>query len=170
MLGSYALLVVAATSPLLGYQPNIVFVQTDDQDVEIGGLTPMPKLRQLVGDEGATMKHWYVNTPVCCPSRTETLSGRYHHNMRDGPGKEWERLDCGDEPVGEPHKCGCMRMNCSRTFEQQTYGNYLQSAGYTTAYFGKYLNPPAMVGRAESNAGIKRMRMQLLLVSVCCDD
>jgi len=35
-------------------------------------------------------------------------------------------------------------MNCSRTFEQQTYGNYLQSAGYTTAYFGKYLNPPAM--------------------------
>ena len=37
-----------------------------------------------------------------------------------------------------------MRMNCSSTFEEQTYASYLQRAGYVTAYFGKYLNPPAM--------------------------
>ena len=70
-------------SPPLGYQPNVVFIQTDDQDVEIGGLTPMTRLRSLVGEAGASMQHRYANTPVCCPSRTETLSGRYHHNMRD---------------------------------------------------------------------------------------
>jgi hypothetical protein len=29
-------------------------------------------------------------------------------------------------------------------FESSTYGNLLQNAGYITAYFGKYLNPPAM--------------------------
>ena len=97
----------------------------------------MPKLRSLIGEEGATMRHWYVNTPVCCPSRTETLAGRYHHNVRDGPGEEWGRSNCGDEAVGKPHTCGCMRVNCSSIFEQQTYGAYLQQAGYATAYFGK---------------------------------
>ena len=37
-----------------------------------------------------------------------------------------------------------MRMNCSSTFEEQTYAHYLQRAGYKTGYYGKYLNPPAM--------------------------
>jgi N-acetylglucosamine-6-sulfatase len=27
-------------------------------------------------------------------------------------------------------------------FEGQTYANYMKQAGYTTGYFGKYLNPP----------------------------
>ena len=100
-----------APRPPLGFQPNIIFIQTDDQDVEIGGLTPMPKLRSLLGERGASLRHWFVNTPVCCPSRTETLSGRYHHNMRDAPGQEWSNLHCGgDEAVGKPHACGCMRM------------------------------------------------------------
>ena len=44
--------------PPLGYQPNIVFIITDDQDVEIGGLEPMPKLRRLLGDAGATLAHF----------------------------------------------------------------------------------------------------------------
>ena len=35
--------------PLLGFQPNIVFILTDDQDVEMGGLEPMPKARALLG-------------------------------------------------------------------------------------------------------------------------
>jgi arylsulfatase A-like enzyme len=39
-----------------------------------------------------------------------------------------------------------MRMNCTtEAWEKTNYANDLQSAGYTTAYFGKYLNPPAMV-------------------------
>ena len=38
-----------------------------------------------------------------------------------------------------------MRMNSTiDSFETAHYGNLLQRAGYTTAYFGKYLNPPAM--------------------------
>ena len=41
----------------------------------------------------------------------------------------------------------CMRMNISSfgAFETQTFASHLQQAGYTTVYFGKYLNPPAMV-------------------------
>ena len=117
---------------------------TDDQDVELDSLDAMPKLRSLVAEQGASHRHWYANTPVCCPSRTETLSGRYHHNIRDDPGPEWHLNGCGDEAVGQEHPCGCMRVNTSRVFEDHHYGDYLRAAGYYTGYFGKYLNPPAM--------------------------
>ena len=84
---------------------------------------------------------------MCCPSRSEYLSGRYHHNIRD------DRFEAnpdgsachGDEAVGSPHPCGCMHVNSTTAvFEGLTYANYMQQAGYTTGYFGKYLNPPAM--------------------------
>ena len=76
----------------------------DFPQVELDSLTAMPKLGRLVGSAGASHAHWYVNTPVCCPSRTETLSGRYHHNVRDRPGPEWDISGCGDEAVGQEHK------------------------------------------------------------------
>jgi len=31
-------------------KPNIVYIMTDDQDVELGGMTPMPKTQHLLGD------------------------------------------------------------------------------------------------------------------------
>ena len=107
----------------------------------------MPKTHALLVDHGASFSHAYVNTPVCCPSRSQTLTGRYAHNLRDAapfhpapPGRM-----CGDEPVEAPsHPCGCMRMNCSAAFEAENYATYVQRAGYHTGYFGKYLNPPAI--------------------------
>jgi hypothetical protein len=51
---------------------NILFVMTDDQDVELGGLTPMPKMRERLGEQGAVGEAFYIATPICGPSRTET--------------------------------------------------------------------------------------------------
>merc|ERR1719178_313982 len=62
-------------------KPNIVFILTDDQDIELGGLTPMNKTRELLGSQGAVGDAFYIATPICCPSRTETLSGRLYHNV-----------------------------------------------------------------------------------------
>jgi N-acetylglucosamine-6-sulfatase len=130
-------------------RPSIVLLMTDDQDVEFGGLTPMKHLNSLVGEAGVSASHYYVNTPICCPSRSQMLTGRYAHNIRDSHFEPFPdgAKDCGDEPVESQNvgKCGCMRMNCSQPFEKDTYANHLQRAGYETAYFGKYLNPPAMV-------------------------
>jgi len=148
---------------------NIVLILTDDQDVVLNAqldapLGPMAQTKALLQDQGAFGVAAYVNVPICCPSRANMLSGRYAHNLRDGRYEPFPRnpLDpsgvdtgvgtCGDEAVealtGKPLPCGCMRMNISSYggFENSTFAPRLQrEAGYATAYFGKYLNPPAMV-------------------------
>ena len=77
-------------APLLGFQPNIIFILTDDQDRllgttsdydTLGPLAVMPQLRKGLMNEGAVIDNFFVNTPICCPSRTEFLTGRYFHNV-----------------------------------------------------------------------------------------
>ena len=60
-----------------GTVPNVVVIIADDQDVLLGGETPIPQTRALVADAGVRLTNFMVATPVCCPSRTEFLTGRY---------------------------------------------------------------------------------------------
>ena len=41
-------------------RPNIVYIMTDDQDVELGGMRPMPQARKLLGEAGAVGGHFYI--------------------------------------------------------------------------------------------------------------
>ena len=43
---------------------------------------PMRRTQELVADAGATATNWFAHTPVCCPSRSQLLTGRYFHNLR----------------------------------------------------------------------------------------
>merc|ERR1719399_1034900 len=70
-------------------KPNIVWFLTDDQDQVLGasfpltsGATPMPKTKKLMQDEGMYAENWYIHTPICSPSRSELLTGRYFHNIK----------------------------------------------------------------------------------------
>jgi N-acetylglucosamine-6-sulfatase len=101
-----------------------VWVLTDDQDIELGGLTPMKQTRELLGALGAVGEAFYVNTPICCPSRTEYLSGRMYHN------------------VLSPDLGGCMHVNQTLHIFNPEYGLFpmMQKAGYRTGGFGKIIN------------------------------
>ena len=109
------------TSAAASELPNIVYVMTDDQDVELGGLTPMKNVRELLGSQGAVGEAFYIATPICCPSRTETLSGRLYHNVLT------DDLD------------GCMHVDSTKYIFNHSSSLFpqLQSAGYITGGFGK---------------------------------
>ena len=71
--------------------PNIVWFLTDDQDQMLGasfpptapgGATPMPKTKAKMADMGVTATNFFIHTPICCPSRSELISGRYFHNIK----------------------------------------------------------------------------------------
>ena len=49
----------------------------DDQDVEIGGWNPMKQTQALLQKNGGLLTNWRIHTPICSPSRSETVSGRY---------------------------------------------------------------------------------------------
>ena len=102
-------------------KPNIVYVMTDDQDVELGGMTPLKQVRELLGEQGAVGESFYIATPICCPSRTETLSGRLYHN------------------VLTDNLRGCMHVDQTKYIFEHSSSLFpqMQSAGYLTGGFGK---------------------------------
>ena len=107
--------------------PNIVWFLTDDQDQKLGGsfpqhngVGPMPKAKALLADKGATATQWFIHTPICCPSRSELVSGMYFHNLKGTQG-------------------GCMHIDENKV-NNQTFALYLHQRGYTVGMFGKYLN------------------------------
>jgi len=104
--------------------PNILFIMTDD--LAWPELAAMPRTLDLIGDRGATFERYLVNVSLCCPSRVTTLRGQYAHNTGIRKNSGYPRFAFG--------------------LEADTIATRLQSAGYRTALFGKYLNGYADLG------------------------
>ena len=104
-------------------RPNILFVLTDDQDVD--SVAEMPTLDSRLVEKGTTFDRAFATTALCCPSRTSILRGQYAHNHL-----VWGNL----APEG-----GFRRFQ-QEDLEGSTVATWLDEAGYHTGYMGKYLN------------------------------
>jgi len=111
-------------------QPNIVWFLTDDQDQMLGGSFPqlnghgpMPKTKELMAQKGATAERFYIHTPICNPSRSELLSGRYFHNIKM-TATPWANMHVNETL---PHNHSFMRV-------------LHDQGGYSTGLFGKFMN------------------------------
>ncbi len=109
-------------------RPNIVFILTDDLDIEYPNnswIDHFPRLKSLLADQGTTFKNSFVSLSLCCPSRTSMLRGQYAHNTEiftnSAPGGGFQKAH--DEGL-----------------ENSTFATWLHGAGYRTILIGKYLN------------------------------
>jgi arylsulfatase A-like enzyme len=113
-------------------RPDIVVIQTDDQTLQdlytfytnpltgqISAVMPNT-LTQLVG-QGISFNRYYVSNPLCCPSRTSMLTGRYSHN---------NGVLTNFFPSGGFYKFDL----------QNNLAVWLHNAGYKTSHAGKFLN------------------------------
>ncbi len=112
--------------------PDVVVIQTDDQtlsdlyatytDPTTGAVSAvMPNTLNLIASQGIKFNRYYVSNPLCCPSRTTMLTGRYSHNTG---------VLTNFFPSGGYYK-----------FDQQNnLAVWLQRAGYKTSHVGKFLN------------------------------
>ena len=110
-------------------RPNIIFILSDDQRWDttddthalVPGEDIMPGLRSELGGSGLEMVNAFMTTPLCCPSRSSILAGQYSHTtgVYTNTGENGGADDFDDSV---------------------SIGTILQSAGYRTAFHGKYMN------------------------------
>jgi arylsulfatase A-like enzyme len=143
LLAAAALTAAAAPAAAQTQKPNVIVIETDDQDA--ASMKVMEKTNRLIGAAGATFDNNLVSFPLCCPSRATFLTGQYAHN---------NGITSNDPPTGG-----------YQVFENiNALPVWLQGAGYYTALVGRYLNhygktnpaeiPPA--GASGTRASIRR--------------
>ena len=126
-------LLSTAKSILAQERPNIILLFSDDAgfaDFGFHGSTtmPTPNLDKLAA-QSIRFRQAYVSDPTCGPSRAGLITGRYQQRFgfeeNNVPGFMSEVSAADDAQMGLPEG-------------EKTMGDYLQSLGYRTAFFGKW--------------------------------
>ena len=94
---------LAMPAVLSQQQPNIILILSDDQDLMMNSTHPayMPNVNKWIVDQGLSVDYFTACTSLCCPSRTNLMTGRLTHNTN---------LTSNQSPYGE-YTCttDCMR-------------------------------------------------------------
>ncbi len=111
-------------------KPNVIFILTDDQGWGDAGylghpLARTPNLDRLAA-EGTVISNFYVNGPVCSPSRAAFMTGQYparlgFHHITSRPDVNQQR-----------------RVPDWMNPEVTTIADVFKKAGYATGHFGKW--------------------------------
>ncbi|GAD92379.1 hypothetical protein AN8341.2 [Paecilomyces variotii No. 5] len=106
-------------------RPNIVFIISDDQDLQLDSIEYMPLTLKHLKQRGTFYKNHFVTTALCCPSRVSLWTGRQAHNTNV-------------TDVHPPY--GGYPKFVAQGFNSNFLPIWLQEAGYNTYYTGKLFN------------------------------
>ncbi|MDB2686934.1 sulfatase-like hydrolase/transferase [Mariniblastus sp.] len=136
--------------------PNLVLIYTDDLDCESvffdweqsrddpNTNVQFPNIKQLAY-EGMSFTNLHATTPVCGPSRACLFSGKYAHrnNVR----------------VNDPTSKFALGFSGGYDEFDQTneIGHWMKTAGYHTAFVGKYMHHQFVPGPTKENRTWKEM-------------
>ena len=116
--------VTAAAAP-----PNIIFILTDDMRKD--DMMYMPKTHSLLREPGMGFRNAFVSNALCCPSRATIMRGQYSHNNG-----VWSNSSTDSSSTTS----GGWQAYQDNGNEADNVATRLDSAGYRTGLFGKYLN------------------------------
>lgn len=104
-------------------KPNIIVIVTDDMRAD--ELDELPTVRTMQR-QGVTFTNAISADSLCCPARATLVTGKHAHNH---------------ETIGNSHKSfGGYQWFARRNNQDNILPQWMNDAGYRTAYIGKYLN------------------------------
>jgi arylsulfatase A-like enzyme len=109
-----------SAAPMAADPLNVVLITADD--MRAADLQWMPRTRELFAQHGMTFRNGIAPHPLCCPARAQILTGQYAQNN------------------GVLSNAGAYGGFRSLRKPGNHVGAWLASAGYDTAFVGKYLN------------------------------
>lgn len=148
-------LAVESAATTLDYKPNIIFFLADDmgykdlvglRDQAIDGPTiyETPALDSFIETSALSISNAYCSGPRCVVARRSIQTGKYDWRPEAVPNNDYYVDDSGN-PIGSGLWAGGTTVAGSESgagvaipFDNNTYGEALQDAGYRTCFIGKY--------------------------------
>ena len=89
----------------------------------------------------------FVSSPLCCPSRSSIITGKYVHNHH---------------AVNNSIDGGCSSPSWQKEQEPGAFPVHLKKAGYNTMFAGKYLNQVSdSYSTNDNESGISKSSVSL---------